>query len=93
MHYYWENSESIGKAINNWSTVISPQELKEKIIKEWGLIQCQTHSQDFEEVLLARIERLGGMTKAARRCKEHEEVLGRKFEDRMKKLGELLKSR
>ena len=69
MHYLWENSERIGKAVHSWMGVISPQDLKDKIIKEWGVIQCQTHSQDLEEVLIVMIDRLGGMAKAARRCR------------------------
>ena len=72
VNYLWENSECIGRAVHSWMAVISPQELKDKIIKEWGVIQCQTHAQELEEVLLGRIDRIGGMTKAERRCREHE---------------------
>ena len=93
INFLWENSEEVGNAVNSWASVIKPQEMKEKIIREWGLIQCQVHSSELEEVVLARVLKLGNMAKAAKRCREHEEVMGRKFEERMKKLGAILKSR
>jgi hypothetical protein len=79
VNYLWENSEEVGSAVNAWASVVSPQELKGKIMKEWALLQCQQHTQDLEQLIVARVEKLGVMTKVSKRCKEHEDIMGRKF--------------
>ena len=93
VNYFWENSEELGNKVKKWAHLIRPNEMKQKILKEYGLIQCQVHQGDYEQIVMERVAKAGQMAKAARRCREHEEVMGRKFDERMKKLTDILQSR
>ena len=80
VHYFWENSEELGAAVKKWAYLIKPNDMKQRILKEYGIIQCQVHQGDFDQIVIDRVEKAGQMAKAAKRCREHEEVMGRKFD-------------
>ena len=82
----WENCEEIGKAVAGWASEISPQEMRLRIVRELSVMQCQVHSQELEQVVMSRVHKVGEMAKRERRCREQEDKLEQKFEDRMKKL-------
>jgi hypothetical protein len=72
LDFLWENNEEVGKAVANLSGVVEPRELRSKLLGERALLQCQLTTHELEEVVLARIVKLGSMARTAKRCQEQE---------------------
>ena len=70
--HLWENSEEVSEVVNSFANVINGQSMKEKLLKECGVLQCQSAASEMESVIVARLKKIGEMAKTMKRCTEHE---------------------
>jgi hypothetical protein len=57
------------------------------------MLQCQSNGENLEELIVLRVKKLCQLVASEKRCGEHEQMLSRLIDDRMRKLTDVLRTR
>ena len=90
----WENNSEVASVLSAFGSTAPAEEVRARLLKEAGVVQCQAGGgASLEEVGVGRGRRLCQLVASERRCGEHEQLLSRLIEERMRKLTDVLRTR